>query len=122
MDELNIFTRILNQFGHYINHLDWGYIFTFIIMAYAFKKVDSRSRIRKWVPKQIPIKWGPFIFGLLYACALFFVRERTFEGAEMLFKSFIFAVAFQHTILEKFFSLLENNNSHQNKGTGKGAK
>ncbi|KAA1247913.1 hypothetical protein [Aquimarina sp. RZ0] len=122
MEELNIFTRILNQFGHYINQLDWGYIFTFMIMAYASNKINTKNKIWKWVPKYMSVKWWPVIVGLLYACALFFVRDHTFIQGEMLFKSFVFAVAFQHTILEKFFSLLENNNSHQNKDTGKGTK
>ncbi len=122
MEELNIFTRILNQFTSYINHLDWGYIFTFMIMAYASNKVNPKSKKWKWVPKHMSVKWWPIIIGIAYACALFFIRDHNFTEAEMLFKSFIFAVAFQHTILEKFFSLLENNNNTYQNKSSKGAK
>lgn len=115
MDELNLFARILNHFGYYMNQLDWGYIFTFFIMAYAFNKMSTKNKIKNRIPPRISLKWFPVIFGLLYACLLFFIRDCNFIEIEMLFKSFIFSIAFQHIVLKKFFSLLEDNNVNRDK-------
>jgi len=95
--------KILQQIGNplvlYMSNLDWSYILTFIIIAYAIntlwkkqKKNNSKKKSRK--------RYRTALIGILYAIVLYFIRGYNFLKIETLFQSFVFAIAFHKFIIE----------------------
>ncbi len=122
MIEQNIVTEILNQLGYYTSGLDWGYILTFIIMAYALNKMMESKIGCKWFPWKIPTRYRVAILGFLYAILIFFVRGYELAQVELVFQSFLFAIVFHKMILEGLIKFLEKSLPQDSSGEGTGSK
>lgn len=91
--------QIGNPLILYMSNLDWSYILTFIIIAYAIntlwkkqKKNDSKKKSHK--------RYRTALIGIVYAVVLFFIRGYELFKIETLFQSFVFALAFHKMIIE----------------------
>jgi len=94
-------TQIINQIIHYLNSLDWSYIFTFILLAYAINKTKILNWGFKLTRIKIPTRYRVLLVGVLYAIVLFYIRDYPLNKVECLLQSFVFAMVFHKLIIDK---------------------
>lgn len=108
--------QIINQIIHYLNSLDWGYILTFILLAYSL----NTSKVLDWffcfTKVKFQTRYRVLLIGILYGAFLFFLRENTISDIESLLQSFVFALVFHKLILDKITSSMVSTKLKANEG------
>ena len=93
---------VLGQISNYINRLDWAYILTFILIAYAM----NHEKVKTFIVEQLGIKikmktrYRVLITGSIYGVILFFLRGYKLSQIETLIQSFIFAMVFHKLLID----------------------
>lgn len=92
---MEILDSMLNGLIELSSKLDWVYIFTFILIAHAVNTLVShintdRFTWLKWL-KDMSDTWRVFIVGVIYAIALFFIRQK--DGSTVLIESFFISIS-----------------------------
>ena len=98
--DTSIVSEIWSQITNYVSSLDWAYIITFIIIAYGINNNMVKARIKKVTKVRSKTRYRVAFIGLLYAMALYFIRDYSIAKVERLFQSFVFAIVFHKFIIE----------------------
>ncbi len=91
---------VLEHISNYLNSLDWAYILTFILIAYAINHQKVKAFITRKFGITIRTRYRVLIVGIIYAILLFFIRGYELSQVETLLQSFIFAVVFHKLLIE----------------------
>lgn len=90
---------ITEQFMQYLAALDWGYIFTFICLAYAFNHWQITQILADHGLK-IPVRYRTLLVGIVYGTLIFFLRGYGAGQLESLVSSLVFSMLFHKLILD----------------------
>lgn len=101
-------TQIIDQIIKYLNHLDWSYILTFILLAYAINKTSVLEWFFRVTQVKIQTRYRVLFIGVLYGIALFFIRGYSLEKVECLLQSFVFAMVFHKLLIDKIIEFVLN--------------
>ena len=91
---------VLHQFAQFMDSLDWIYIFSFILFAYAFNYYQIPQWIGRIVNITIRKRYQVLIFGFLYAVIIFFTRGYDASKILSLTISFCFATVFHKFLVQ----------------------
>lgn len=106
--------EIINQIAQYLNSLDWAYIITFILLAYAINNTKLVSWVAKMTKFKMATRYRVLFVGLLYGVLLFFIRGYAIFKIENLLQSFVFAMVFHKLLIEKIIQqVLPKNQNNQ---------
>lgn len=106
--------QIINQIAKYSNSLDWAYIITFILLAYAINQIKVLCWIAQITKIKIATRYRILITGLLYGILVYFIRGYTLQKIECLLQSFVFAMVFHKLLIEKIIQqVLPKNQNNQ---------
>jgi hypothetical protein len=110
MEEVNLLDIVWEALKHYSSQLDWGYIFTLIIIAHYLTKDEIIKDLPfsiRGILVRIPTTWRVIIIGCIYGVFVYYIRgykER--EGVEMIVQSLFFSIVahklFLANIIKKF--------------------
>jgi len=114
MTQINIFDKLLEQLVLYINQLNWAYILTYILMAYAIKEITKSNPVIRKLSKYVHLQWWSLLCGVLYGFLFVFLWGYDIRKVLWLLQSLIFAIAFEKIIVTKLANLLKSN-SHSHK-------
>ncbi len=112
---------LYEKINTYLHQLDWDYILTYFVICYLFSKDEALTiwwsakrfsnvtlcKIRSYL-LAVPKEARMFCIGVVYACAIYYVREYDKTHFKKLFQSFIFALAFYGVFINKVLSIIEN--------------
>lgn len=90
----------------FINSFDWHYIFSFIIIGFAFNHYKVREGIVKNTKLKIGTRFRVAIVGVLYGVLIYYLRDYEKKDIEILLRSFLFAFVFHKLIIDAFLCYL----------------
>lgn len=100
--------QILNQLSQYLIQLDWGFIITFIILAYGVNQNKVSGRISKVIGLKTKTRYRTTLLGLVYGSFLFIVRGYEITQVEGLVQSLVFALVFHKLLIEQTVRFFQN--------------
>jgi len=97
---MEVLSSIIGQLTNYIESLDWGFIITFILIAYIINHSKVTTTIFGWLKVKCRTRYRVAFVGVLYGIVLYYLKGSSFEEADMLFQSFVFAMVFHKLIID----------------------
>lgn len=97
---MEVLGSIIRQLTNYIESLDWGFIITFILIAYIINHSKVTATIFGWLQIKCTTRYRVALIGVLYGAVLHYLRASSFEEADVLFQSFVFAMVFHKLIID----------------------
>ena len=89
--------------------LDWPYIILLTITGYGINHPKVSRKIATGTGIYCATRYRMVALGLSYAVAIYLLRDYEPRQAEVLLRSFVFALVFHKLILEKIQSLLKTD-------------
>ncbi len=102
---MEIYQTILGQLAHYLTGLDWAFIVTFILLAYAVNLPQATAFFYKLFRIRWKTRYRTLLVGLTYGIALFFLRGGGLGQVEPLFQSLLFAMIFHKLMIDQVVQL-----------------
>jgi len=99
-------SQLLENISHWITSLDWSYILTFILIAYAFNQAKFTNAIVNKTGITFPARYRTLLVGVVYAILVYFFRGYDLHQAECLFQSLVFAFTFHKLIVDRLVQLM----------------
>lgn len=112
MDIRIIYQTIIQQVVNYLEELDWMFIISFIILAYAMNKMSQSKKLPKFLRIGLKTRYRVVIVGLMYALIVFLFRGYLICQLEPLFHSFLFAMVFHQMIIDWFIRQIQKIGAH----------
>ena len=106
MMNTTLILEIERQVLHYLQHLDWAYILTFIMIGYVVNSAWFTRQVKQKTGICLKRRYRMAVVGLLYAVILFFLRGYELPHIESLFQSFVFALVFHKLLIDGLISYL----------------
>jgi len=97
---MEVLSSIIRQLTNYIESLDWGFIITFILIAYIINHSKVTATIFGWLKIKCRTRYRVAFVGILYGIVLYYLKGSSFEETNTLFQSFVFAIVFHKLIID----------------------
>ena len=111
---MEVVGSVLTALAHYIENLDWSFIITFILIAYMINHQKVTTLLFRWFKIKCNKRYRVALVGIVYGTLLYYLRASSFEEAELLFQSFVFAMVFHKLIIDvlvRSVLSIQSNNS-----------
>lgn len=109
---MDAYHTIVGQLMSYLVGLDWSFIVTFILLAYAINQPKTTALFTRLFKYRLRTRYRTLIVGVVYATTIFFLRGKALDQVELLFKSLLFAMIFHKLMIEQVVRLLKPGRHH----------